>query len=268
MHYYKFNISDWASSTSHLTLEEEGVYLRLINHYYDKEEPIPKNPEKIRLVLRRLRLTNNEDTFNLILNEFFIEKEDGWHHNHCQKLVDEYKRRAITAKENGQKGGRPKKTKDNNELQKTKKVKKRNPEKIESVINEKPDGLKKETQKKPILVNHKLLTTNHKLLTRLKDINVSVESFDDWLTFRKKNKANNTDVAIGMLVKRLEEIDQEDDLSAQQAVDIAISNGWKSANVKWVRNQNGNNQSWRSSERAGGGYLQQLQKISENITES
>ena len=41
MHYYKFNISDWKASTSHLTPEEEGIYFRLINHYYDTESPIP-----------------------------------------------------------------------------------------------------------------------------------------------------------------------------------------------------------------------------------
>ena len=49
MHYYKFNVASWAKDTSHLSIKEEGIYLRLINYYYDTEKPIPL---KTHLVLR------------------------------------------------------------------------------------------------------------------------------------------------------------------------------------------------------------------------
>jgi uncharacterized protein YdaU (DUF1376 family) len=52
MHYYKFNIADWHLATSHLTLEEEAIYFKLVNFYYDTEQPIPAETQT---VIRRLR---------------------------------------------------------------------------------------------------------------------------------------------------------------------------------------------------------------------
>ena len=40
MHYYKFNIADWSLGTAHLSLIEEAIYFRLINHYYDSESDL------------------------------------------------------------------------------------------------------------------------------------------------------------------------------------------------------------------------------------
>ena len=67
MYYYKFNISDWHLATSHLSLEEEAVYFKLINFYYDTECPIPLETQT---VIRRLRLTKYQEIFNQILKSF------------------------------------------------------------------------------------------------------------------------------------------------------------------------------------------------------
>ena len=68
MHYYKFNIADWHLATSHLSLEEEAIYFRLINYYYDTEQAIP---EETQSVIRRLRLGSNSEIVGIILKEFF-----------------------------------------------------------------------------------------------------------------------------------------------------------------------------------------------------
>jgi uncharacterized protein YdaU (DUF1376 family) len=109
MHYYSFNIADWHLGTSHLSLEEEAVYFKLINHYYDTEKPIPKETQQ---VIRRLRLGNHEVIVGLILNEFFVLKDNGWHHVRCDKEIEDYHNKAETSRENGKKGGRPRKNKD------------------------------------------------------------------------------------------------------------------------------------------------------------
>ena len=140
MHYYEFNIPAWVLHTSHLTLEEECVYRRLLDHYYDTEKPIP---EETKPVIRRLRLVNYEHVVIQILSEFFHLEADGWHNNRADIVISEYQAKADKARENGKKGGRPKQNK---------------PIETKPVILANPE----ETGSK---ANYKLLTINNELET-------------------------------------------------------------------------------------------------------
>lgn len=121
MYYYKFNIADWHLATSHLSLEEEAIYFRLINYYYDTEQAIP---EETQSVIRRLRLGSYSETVGIILKEFFTLESDGWHHKRCDDEISQYHEKAEVNQINGKKGGRPKKTqtvsKDNPDITLTK----------------------------------------------------------------------------------------------------------------------------------------------------
>jgi uncharacterized protein YdaU (DUF1376 family) len=108
MHYYKFEISVWNLHTAHLTLVEEAVYRRLIDHYYDIEQPIGHD---LKGMIRRLRLDGYEDQVTTILNEFFTQTEDGWSNKHCDLKIKAYKNQKKANKNNGKAGGRPKKQK-------------------------------------------------------------------------------------------------------------------------------------------------------------
>lgn len=144
MHYYKFNISDWALSTSHLSEIEELVYFRLMNFYYDTEQPIPKETHS---VIRRLRLGNHSDTVALILSEFFHETEKGWEHSRINEVIETYHETAEKNKLNGKKGGRPRANK-----------------------GQKPNGLPMGSQTEPKHnLNQELLTINQEPLTNIKD---------------------------------------------------------------------------------------------------
>lgn len=114
MNYFPFHISDFYLHAGHLTPEEEGVYHRLLNYYYDTESPIPDNQEKTQWVIRRLRLKGYEEIFHAILSEFFILEADGWHNPRADKEISDYRAKAERARKNGKAGGRPKK---NNDLQ-------------------------------------------------------------------------------------------------------------------------------------------------------
>lgn len=151
MHYYKFNIADWAKDTSHLTLKEEAVYFRLINYYYDHEKPIPL---KTQSVLRKLRMGDESETVEIILDEFFTKTKDGWIHSRCDKLIQEYQKRSERNRSNGKSGGRPK----NKDLDK--------PTGLSAGSNKNPN----KTEKEPTLVNHKPLTTNQEPETNNKDL--------------------------------------------------------------------------------------------------
>lgn len=145
MHYYKFNVASWAKDTSHLSPMEEGIYLRLINHYYDTEKPIPL---KTHLVFRKLRLADQSESAELILDEFFTKTKDGWIHNHCEKLIGEYQKMAERNKKNAKLGGRPK----NNDLEK--------PTGLQDGSEEKPTGI---PNQEPITNNQKPETNNDKV---------------------------------------------------------------------------------------------------------
>lgn len=148
MHYYKFNVSSWAKDTGHLSLKEEAIYLRLINYYYDYEKPIPI---KTQMVLRKLRMADESETVDLILEEFFTKTKDGWTHHHCEKLIAEYQKKAEANRKNGKSGGRPK-------------------------INEldKPSGLIVGSESEPSgNLNYKLLTTNEELITNKDNEDIS-----------------------------------------------------------------------------------------------
>lgn len=106
MHYYPFNIGDFNLHTSHLTLEEEAVYRRLLDFYYDTEAAIPLKTDR---VIRRLRLGGYTETVKSILEEYFLKQGDGWHNLRADIEINDYHKKAEIARPNGKKGGRPKK---------------------------------------------------------------------------------------------------------------------------------------------------------------
>lgn len=135
MHYYKFNIADWHLATSHLSLEEEAVYFKLINFYYDSESPIPLETQS---VIRRLRLGSVKETVGIVLQEFFVLQEDGWHHLRCDEEIEKYHHKAEVNQKIGKLGGRPKKINDlENNPKITQTVSKNNPQ-ITLTTNHKP----------------------------------------------------------------------------------------------------------------------------------
>ena len=143
MHYYNFNIADFALHTSHLTLEEEGVYRRLLDYYYDTETPIPKETQP---VIRRLRLVSYAEMVEAILAEFFVLESDGWHNLRADIEIALYKTKADQARENGLKGGRPKKN---------------NPAITNPVISANPEETGSQA-------NHELGTSNQEPVTTVK----------------------------------------------------------------------------------------------------
>lgn len=136
MHYYQKNIKDWIVATAHLTPEEEGVYNRLIDYYYDTESPIPEETES---VIRRLRLRGYEDTVALILEEFFVLEGGRWRHHRCDLEIEAYCQRAERARKNGRKGGRPPKDKGAPGPGSPAPKPGDNPEETQSVIGENPE---------------------------------------------------------------------------------------------------------------------------------
>ncbi len=141
MHYYKFDVAKWVQSTRGMLPEEEGVYLRLVNHYYDTEQPIPKEN---RQVLKRLNLLSFPEVVADVLDEYFHLSTRGWVHKKIETLLEDFHEKSKKNKINGEKGGRPKQDKALSVTQKEPK--------------DNPVGSKQKPKHNP---NYKLLITNN-----------------------------------------------------------------------------------------------------------
>jgi len=94
MHYYNFNIGDYIKDASHLTLEEEGIYRRLIDLYYTTEKPISLD---IQSVSRAIRGRGYEDAIALILKEFFNKTEKGFKKKRIDLELKKYRDKSQKA---------------------------------------------------------------------------------------------------------------------------------------------------------------------------
>jgi len=87
MHYYQHHIGDFIKDTSYLTNEEVGIYMKLLWLYYDTEKPLPKN---LFVLSMKANARDSESIVTGILNMFFIETDDGWHHTRCDQEIAHY----------------------------------------------------------------------------------------------------------------------------------------------------------------------------------
>ena len=101
MHFYQFNIGDYAKKTQHLTNEEDLAYRRLLDMYYDTENPVLSGG----LVTLSRRLRVSEKALETVLTEFFPDGKN----KHADEKIAEYYAYIERQKANGSKGGRRKK---------------------------------------------------------------------------------------------------------------------------------------------------------------
>ena len=101
MHYYQFNIGDYASHTAHLDPLEDIAYRRMLDYCYLNECGLP---ETIESIARVIRMRTHCDCIATVLHEFFYEHVDGtWHHNRVDNEILAYKGRSAKAAESARK---------------------------------------------------------------------------------------------------------------------------------------------------------------------
>jgi uncharacterized protein YdaU (DUF1376 family) len=202
MHYYQFHIGDYISHTIHLSLEEDLAYRRLLDMYYDTEQPIPNN---IPLVSRRLRL--GSDVVQSVLDEFFVASEDGYKNHRADLEIREYHAFIDKQRSNGKLGGRPKKT------------------------QRKPTANPDQSQNKP---NQEPLTTNHKpkreTAIAVCPVNVEESVWSDFLALRKAKKAPVTVTALAGIKREADKANW----SLARAITECVERGWTGFKAEWV----------------------------------
>ena len=87
MHYYQFNIGDYASHTRHLSLMEDIAYRRLLDAYYLHEQPLNNS---LASVARLIGMREYEEEVQAVLTEFFESTEQGWISSRADKEIAHY----------------------------------------------------------------------------------------------------------------------------------------------------------------------------------
>lgn len=86
MHFYQFHIGDYRAATAHLSNEEDLAYRRLLDMYYDTEQPLTDDTEWL---ARRIRIS--QDVVVRVLHDMFEPEGNRWHHKRVEKEIANYK---------------------------------------------------------------------------------------------------------------------------------------------------------------------------------
>lgn len=87
MHYYQFNIGDYASHTRHLDLDEDLAYRRLLDMYYLHEHPLNVDSA---VVAKQIGMREKVQVVQDVLNEFFQLGEEGWVNDRADKEIKHF----------------------------------------------------------------------------------------------------------------------------------------------------------------------------------
>lgn len=118
-HYIEFYVGDYMRDTGHLSMIEDGAYFRLLKHVWSTGKLIPKDPAEYYRIARAFTEEERKAT-DKILGEFFIEKRDGFLNKKAMELFEKRQKKIDQLRENGSKGGRPPKPKQNQKVLKNK----------------------------------------------------------------------------------------------------------------------------------------------------
>lgn len=213
MNFYKRFIGDIQAKTGGLTLAEFGAYDRLLDHYYSTEQPIAAK-EAYRIC--RAMSGAERQAVDSVLSRFWDETPEGYVQSKADEVIAKARPLIEAARENGKKGGRPRKTENPDETQR---VQKKNPD---------------ETQHEP---SAKASQSQSQISPSLRSGDVSAEALGippqllaDYRVVRKAKKVGAlTETAAGMLRREAEKAG----VSVQQAVEACCQYGWGAFNAGW-----------------------------------
>lgn len=156
MHYYSFHINDFIAETHFLSNNETSIYLKLFNHYLHEEKPLKNNIN----FLQRLCGGTEDEVMN-VLNLFFELKEDSWHRDSLDTIINDYQSNKEANSRGGKKSAlnRKQKLTDNSTSSALQLTNNHEP----LTINQEPETNKEETQTNNQLTNDLLDSESHSL---------------------------------------------------------------------------------------------------------
>lgn len=203
MHFYPFNIGDYASHTRHLSLLEDLAYRRLLNLYYLHEEPLN---ECSTTVARKINMRDHVEEVTIVLEEFFeLVTGTGWINPRADEEITKYQGKLLAASRAGKASAQRRLNGSSTVVQ----------------LNKKQETLNKKQE------------TKIKALPRPEG--VSEKTWDDFLKHRKNVKAPLTETAIKGIASEADKAG----ITLEAAMTMCQVRGWRGFKAEWVLKEKG-----------------------------
>lgn len=99
MNYYPFHIGDYAAHTGHLEPMEDLAYRRMLDVYYLRSGALPRDAAE---VAKLIRFRNNVADVQSVLDEFFVQTDEGWAHRRCDEELAKFASKSEKARQSAE----------------------------------------------------------------------------------------------------------------------------------------------------------------------
>lgn len=182
MHYYQFNIGDYASHTRSLSPMEDLAYRRMIDLYYLNERPLNMCSTR---VAREIGLNDHVDSVEYILDNFFYKTDEGFRQKRIDREIKKYQSNSKQKSKAGKASGKARRNKALNKENNTEHTVNTCSTDVQQTMNVCSTNDEQTNNHKPITINHKPSVKN----MSSKD-DLTIEIFEYWVYVMNKNKSS------------------------------------------------------------------------------
>jgi len=204
MHYYQFNIGDYASHTRHLDLDEDLAYRRLLDLYYLHERPLNADSS---VVAKQIGMREKVLIVQDVLTEFFFLTGEGWTNERADKEIAHFHSKIEQASRAGKAS-----------------AERRSIGRSTGVAT----GVQPNNKQEPITIKQE---TKKETAIAVCPSNVEEQVWSDFLALRKAKKAPMTVTALAGIKREADKASW----SLNRAIDECVSRGWTGFKAEWVQ---------------------------------
>jgi len=204
-----------------MSSSQRGVYRDLIDLAY-------MNDNKIKYNLMQLSkyCNSTEEEISEVLSLKGKKIGDFWSIPSCDKRIA----KSQANRENGSKGGRPTKPKENPT---------NNPTETQTITQTEPNSKGKEKEKEKENLNNNINEKKEKAFNfrlSLIELGVNEKIVEDWIKVRKTKNATNTETAFNKIKSQI----LKSGKTANECITLAVEKDWKGFEAEWIKNNNTN----------------------------
>lgn len=222
MHYYQFNIGDYASHTARLSLMEDLAYRRLLDLYYLNERPLNGCSKT---VAREIGMVEQHDSVDYILNKFFTKEGDSWVQKRADQEIKLYQNKKKAASRAGKASAKARQAKGS-----------------EQESNDRSTTVQPNINHKPLTINQEPLTKNQSKSKTTPSASLDYSSWPsipdqqilrDWLSHRKQIKAPVSQTVVNSFGKELN-LAIGNHFTVDQCLEECMNRGWRGFKAEWL----------------------------------